>query len=80
VISRAEFESWAEFYRLWPFDDLYRYHRPAGLVAHALNPRNSVADMVRIIVPPPDAPIPKGVDTSGFSDVDLSVLRAFGKE
>jgi hypothetical protein len=32
-MPRREFVEWMEFYRLYPFDDLYRYHRPAALVA-----------------------------------------------
>lgn len=32
-MTNAEFESWIEFYRRWPFDDRHRFHRPAALVA-----------------------------------------------
>jgi len=28
-----EFQRWREFYTLFPFDDLHRYHRPAALIA-----------------------------------------------
>lgn len=32
-MSRVEFLRWGEFYKLYPFDDFHRYHRPAALVA-----------------------------------------------
>ncbi len=35
-MSQAEYESWLEFYRSYPFDDVHRYYRPAALGAWAL--------------------------------------------
>ncbi|MFC0677528.1 hypothetical protein ACFFGH_06645 [Lysobacter korlensis] len=32
-MGEAEFDAWREFYRLYPFDDLHRFHRPAALMA-----------------------------------------------
>ena len=32
-MSLIEFERWITFYRMHPFDDLHRYHRPAALIA-----------------------------------------------
>ncbi|OJX04575.1 MAG: hypothetical protein BGO72_21420 [Burkholderiales bacterium 70-64] len=32
-MTQAEFESWIEFYRRWPFDDRHRYYRPAAFIA-----------------------------------------------
>jgi hypothetical protein len=36
AMPRREFEAWREFYVLYPFDDLHRYHRPAALVSVSL--------------------------------------------
>ena len=32
LLTDEELTYWREFYRLYPFDDLHRYHRPAALV------------------------------------------------
>lgn len=35
LLTEEEIEYWREFYRLYPFDDLHRFHRPAALVFSA---------------------------------------------
>ena len=35
-MTQPEFLAWLEFYRLFPFDDRHRYHRPAALISTAL--------------------------------------------
>ena len=35
LLTEEELDYWREFYRLHPFDDLHRFHRPAALVFSA---------------------------------------------
>lgn len=35
-MPQREFIAWMDFYRLYPFDDFHRYHRPAALVSVSL--------------------------------------------
>ena len=35
-MTQAEFASWIEFHRRWPFDDRHRFHMPAALIASQL--------------------------------------------
>ena len=32
-MTQREFHDWCDFYRLFPFDDYHRHHRPAALVS-----------------------------------------------
>lgn len=71
-MPEAEFHAWVEFYRLWPFDDFHRHHRPAALIAGSLGG----GDMTQRLEwlqpsPPPDAP-------EGWSEADAQTFRAFG--
>ena len=74
-MTLPEFLAWREFFRLYPFDDLHRYHRPAALVAGLLTGGNDPLNM-RVTShldwlqdePPP----------IGYSEVDMSIFRAFG--
>lgn len=70
-MSPAEYRDWLEFWQKWPFDDLHRYHRPAALLAA----RGSSQQPQYFLdwLQPPDLP-------DGITEVDLSVLRAFGIE
>lgn len=70
-MSHQEFVSWTEFYRKWPFDDLYRYHRPAALIASRMSSEGPQYYLDWLA--PPDLP-------PEVSSVDLSILRAFGVE
>lgn len=36
TMTRAEFAAWMDFYRVHPFDDHHRYHRPAAMIATAM--------------------------------------------
>lgn len=69
-VSRRELLDWIEFYRRWPFDDLYRYHRPAALIAHRVGRVELEAELDYLHPPTMGAAID--------DDVDLSVLRALG--
>ena len=68
-MSRDEFLAWVEFYKLYPFDDFHRYHRPAALVA-AASGGGSVLERLEWLQPEPRIP--------GYSDADLNTLKAFG--
>lgn len=68
-MSYPEFEKWIEFYRLYPFDDLHRFHRPAALIAATMS----------------DGEVQKRLDwlqpdrgSEGLSDADMATLRTFG--
>jgi hypothetical protein len=68
-MSQREFTAWIEFYRLHPFDDMHRVHRPAALVAGAIGGGN-VAKLLEWLAP---EPVPEG-----FSAADLATMKAFG--
>lgn len=69
VITPAEFQAWIEVYRLAPFDDYHRFHRPAALVARAMGggEMQPLLDWLQ-----PDRA------SEGMSDADVATMRAFG--
>lgn len=69
AMSQAEYERWMAFYRLYPFDDGHRYHRPAALISTALGGGDLQARL-EWLAPEPVPP--------GYSDADMSIFRAFG--
>lgn len=73
-----EFEAWRQFYVLYPFDDLHRYHRPAALVAASMTSGDVMpAFNARLKFLQPDPPSPE--ELSGqFSESDLRTIRALG--
>ncbi len=70
-MSHAEFLSWADFYRRWPFDDFHRFHRPAALIAHSMGGGGQEALRQRL-----DwlAPLAGG----DYTDADRDLFRAAG--
>ena len=68
-MTQSEFRNWIEFYKLNPFDDLHRYHRPA-----ALQVWSNGGDIEKSL----DWLMPEKY-SGDFTDADLSVLKAFGK-
>ena len=68
-MTQAEFSKWVEFYRMAPFDDLHRYHRPAALVA-AASGGGKVPDLLDWLAP---EPVPQG-----YSKADMQTLKALG--
>lgn len=67
-MPQVEFESWREFYRLFPFDDLHRFHRPAALVASSMG--GDLKNRLDWLQPEP---------TSGdWSDADARTMAALG--
>jgi hypothetical protein len=86
-MSPGEFHAWAEFYKLWPFDDRHRYHRPAALIAGAM-----VGDIGKRLDWLQPMPLPMEPDRSldeveveqtvdappGRTPADIASLRALG--
>lgn len=68
-MSEAEFSAWVQFYRLYPFDDFHRFHRPAALVSVALG-GGEVQERLDWLQPD------RG--TEGMSDADMATMRALG--
>jgi hypothetical protein len=68
-MTQAEFARWVEFYRMSPFDDLHRYHRPAALVAGAAGGAK-VPDLLEWLAPEP-VPV-------GLSKADIATMKALG--
>jgi hypothetical protein len=66
-MSRGEFLEWAQFYKLFPFDDLHRFHRPAAMIASAMGGAG-VSERLDWLQPP----------SHEYSDADMNTLRAFG--
>lgn len=71
-MSRREFQEWREFYRLFPFDDLHRFHRPAALVATAASGGDFSRLEKRLAWLAPDP------QDETYSDADLNTFKAFG--
>lgn len=68
-MTQAEALDWIEFYRLFPFDDMHRYHRPAALVARQMGGAE-VSDLLEWLQPNPAL--------AKFSAADRAALKAFG--
>jgi hypothetical protein len=71
-MSHAEFRSWIDFYRAFPFDDYARYHRPAALIAGSIKRLDDVGPLLDWLQPQP------GPAASELTDADERTLRAFG--
>jgi len=70
-MTADEFQSWLQFFAIYPFDDLSRYHRPAALVSASMSGgSDAFAERLSILSPDPA--------TSDLSDVDQSILKAVG--
>lgn len=68
AMTQREFARWVEFYRLFPFDDLHRFHRPAALLCSMQG-----GDFKKAM----DALAPEPVP-SGYSQAELNSFKAFG--
>lgn len=73
-MSQAEFERWFDFYRMHPFDDLHRYHRPAALVARTMS-GGDIEQMMEWLHPKYNES-----NESGYSEQDLQTFKALGLE
>lgn len=67
-----ELQGWREFYRLYPFDDYHRFHRPAALIASAdaKDRASAVNAHLDWLQPKPLVP--------DFNDIDLKTIAALG--
>ena len=68
-MSRGEFLAWVEFYRLYPFDDYHRIHRPAALIATSMS--GTKLDELLEWLQPSRSP-------QGFTSADMATMRALG--
>jgi hypothetical protein len=74
-MTQPEFLAWREFYRLFPFDDLHRYHRPAALISSTQF--GSTDDVQRAFARRLDFLQPDPA-TAGMTHADVTTLEAFG--
>lgn len=70
VMTQPEFLLWLEFYRMFPFDDLHRFHRPAALVAQSLGGGGDITAKLDWLAPDPV--------NDGLSDADMRTIRGLG--
>lgn len=68
-MTQPEFIAWVEYFRLYPFDDLHRFHRPAALVAQSLG-GGEIHTRLDWLHPDPR--------NAQLGDADLTTLRALG--
>jgi hypothetical protein len=73
-MTEAEFASWMAYYRLWPFDDYHRFHRPAALVSASLSGELDA----KLKWLGGEAPGGTHDAAAGLNEVDRSVFRAMG--
>ena len=69
-MSQREFASWIEFFKLYPFDDVHRYHRPAVAMVGAFGGKKAADAAMDWLAPDPVPP--------DLSPVDAEIMRAFG--
>ena len=67
-MSELEFNEWQSFFRLYPFDDLHRYHRPAAMVGAAFG--GKYEERLEFLAP---EPVPEGM-----TQADMNTYKAFG--
>lgn len=67
-MTADERASWIEYYKLFPFDDLHRYHRPAAFIRSGLV--GKFEDALEFLQPEPM--------NEGLIQSDLSIMRAMG--
>lgn len=69
VMTETEYRAWVEFYRMSPFDDLHRFHRPAALIARSFS-GGDVGDLLEWLQPRPE--------TKDWNQSDLNTFKALG--
>lgn len=60
---------WIEYYKLYPFDDLHRFHRPAALISVSMA-GGDIAARLAYLQPEPGA--------DDLNDADLRTIKALG--
>ena len=80
TMSHRELLSWKEFYRMRPFDDLHRYHRPAAVVASSLGGSKDIGKTIDLLVNDRQtiAQLEKAMSSGRFSDADMATFAALG--
>lgn len=68
TMTPREFARWGDFFRVQPFDDYHRFHRPAALIASAMA-GGDVRKMLDWLQPDRE---------DEMSDADEATMRAFG--
>lgn len=68
-MTQPEYLAWLEFYKLYPFDDMHRFYRPAALVSQSMA-GGDMQEKLDWLQPDPR--------NAGMSDADLRTLRALG--
>ena len=68
-MPQAEFVAWLDFYRLYPFDDFHRFHRPAALIAQSLG-GGQIQERLDWLQP--------DRANDEMTDADMNTLRALG--
>ena len=68
-MTQSEYMSWMEYYRLYPFDDYHRHHRPAALIAFSMG-GGEIEPKLNWLQPPPE--------NDGLLDADIVTMKAFG--
>jgi hypothetical protein len=68
AMPHKDMEAWREFYRLYPFDDLHRFHRPAALVSMSLG-GGDLQPRLDWLQPPPEL-------TTESDPLRLAMLKA----
>lgn len=66
-MSATEFEGWKAFYRMFPFDDLHRYHRPAAAIGVSCG--GTYDKLMDFLAPEPIPP--------GMTQADWNTMKAF---
>ena len=67
-MTQKEFLSWVEYYKLYPFDDFSRYHKPAALIGSGLGIETKKGlDWLQ----------PEIYD-GDFNEADINTFKAFG--
>jgi hypothetical protein len=69
-MTQPEFMAWIEFYKLNPFDDYHRFHRPAAMIAHKQSgtPMDELLEWLERRKPA----------SAALSDADMTTMQAFG--
>lgn len=69
TMSADEYQSWMQFFSLYPFDDFHRFHRPAALVSASMSGgAEAFADRLEVLQPDPVL--------AGMTEADRSILKA----
>lgn len=71
-MTRAEYLAWVEFWKVSPFDDYHRFHRPAALLAYRAG--GDMAESLAWL----QHSLQAEEAEAGFSAADLNTFKAFG--